>query len=175
MKFMKHSCVVAFLALVLTSLAFAGSEAIVSGTVYGPDGITVLPGITVELVNKATNFKRTVVTGSDGGYSVPNVPPAAGYEISAIRNGAVIAKNGGIQVEVGDDAVIFPALQEQVAAQKTAVAATDKPKQVLPNRVVQNDLRSSAISATVSSAQLRSLPLFNRTFLALGLLAPNTH
>src|SRR5262249_42546355 len=85
------------------------------------------------------------------------------------------AKNAGIQVEVGDDAVIFPALQEQVASQQTTAAASDKPKQVLPSRVVQNDLRSSAISATVSSTQLRSLPLFNRTFLALGLLAPNSH
>lgn len=175
MKFIKHSCVVLVLALTFTSVAFAGSEAIVSGTVYGPDGITVLPNITVELLNRATNFKRTVVTGSDGGYSIPNVPPATNYEISAIRNGAVIAKNTGIQVEVGDDAVIFPALQEQVATQQTLAAASDKPKQTLPNRVIQNDLRSSAISATVSSTQLRSLPLFNRTFLALGLLAPNTH
>jgi hypothetical protein len=132
MKFMKHSCVVLVLALILTSLAFAGSEAIVSGTVYGPDGITVLPGITVELINKGTNFKRTVVTGNDGGYSIPSVPPAANYEISAIRNGAVIARNAGIQVEVGDDAVIFPALQEQVASQQTATAATDKPKQTQP-------------------------------------------
>src|SRR5215470_9232722 len=110
MKLIKHSCVVLVLSLVLCSLAFAGSEAIVSGTVYGPDGITVLPGITVELVNKATGFKRTVVTGDDGMYSVQGVPPAAGYEISALRNGAVIATNSGIQIEVGDDAVIFPAL-----------------------------------------------------------------
>src|SRR5215471_19952284 len=131
MKLIKHSCVVLVLSLVLCSLAFAGSEAIVSGTVYGPDGITVLPNITVELVNRATNFKRTVVTGNDGGYSIPNVPPATNYEISAIRNGAVIAKNTGIQVEVGDDAVIFPALQEQVATQQTLAAASDKPKQTL--------------------------------------------
>ena len=100
MKFIKRSCAVLVLTLILTSIAFAGSEAVVSGTVYGPDGITVLPGITVELLNRATNFNRTVVTGTDGGYTIPNVPLAASYEISAIRNGAVLAKNAGIQLEV---------------------------------------------------------------------------
>jgi hypothetical protein len=37
------------------------------------------------------------------------------------------------------------------------------------------DTISTAISTVITSSELRSLPLFNRNFLAVGLLAPSTH
>jgi hypothetical protein len=37
------------------------------------------------------------------------------------------------------------------------------------------DTLSTSVSTVITSAQLRSLPLFNRNFLAVGLLAPSTH
>ncbi len=40
---------------------------------------------------------------------------------------------------------------------------------------VHNETVATSVSGVISGDQLRSLPLYNRNFLALGLLTPNTH
>src|ERR1041384_489215 len=71
---------------------------------------------------------------------------------------------------IGDERVIVPPLREQViAGTKNDIVTKSVEKGVTTERV------SSTISAVITGEQLRSLPLYNRNFLALGLLTPNTH
>ena len=54
-------------------------------------------------------------------------------------------------------------------------AGAKKPNSSVESSEVPLDTLSTAISTVITSNQLRSLPLFNRNFLALGLLVSSTH
>src|SRR5262245_38369602 len=66
--------------LVCAVVALAG-QAFAQERVGGLVGVAteerggVLPGATVTITNKATGAVRTAVTGTDGGYSVPDLDP----------------------------------------------------------------------------------------------------
>jgi Carboxypeptidase regulatory-like domain/TonB-dependent Receptor Plug Domain len=57
----------------------------VTGTVLDPSG-AVVPGATVDLRNPVSGFERTTVTGSDGKFSIPNVPFNP-YHVTVTRQG----------------------------------------------------------------------------------------
>ena len=56
------------------------------------DGNKPVPGVTVKLENEQLKIARGAVTGADGGYSFTHVPPADGYHISIVKNGAVASR-----------------------------------------------------------------------------------
>ena len=163
---------VALLVLAAIPAFSATQNAVVYGTVYDATG-NPLPGVSVSLDNPSLGFARTTTTGSDGSYNFAEVPPAEGYKLTASRGGAKIDIRSGITVNVGDERVILPPLKEQ-----PVVAAGSKPEvkdKALEGQGVRNETVSTAISGVITGDQLRSLPLYNRNFLALGTLTPNTH
>lgn len=164
--------VLALALLLLFSLPVlaATQNAVVYGTVYDASG-NPLPAVTVMLDNPALGFSRTTTTGSDGSYNFAEVPPAEGYRITALKDGKKIDIRSGIVVNVGDERVIFPPLKQQ------AVTAAAQPveKKMSESAAVQNETVSTAVSGVITGDQLRSLPLYNRNFLALGGLTPNVH
>src|SRR5437879_3331256 len=94
--------------------ALFGQNATVLGTVYDGKGAP-MPGITILLENKATGFTRIATTGADGSYSIPEVPPAEGYIVTASKEGDEFDKRPGIAVNVGDERSILPPLREKAA------------------------------------------------------------
>jgi TonB-linked SusC/RagA family outer membrane protein len=56
----------------------AQQGASVTGVVKDPKGLT-LPGVSVQIENKATNFKSTVSTNTSGMFSAVGIPPGGGY------------------------------------------------------------------------------------------------
>ncbi len=72
----------------------------------------------------------------------------------------------GITVNVGDECAILPPLGETTGQQVAEMKAVD---------AVQSDIASTAVSGVITGEQLRPLLLYNRNFLALGLLTPETH
>ena len=60
----------------------------------------MLPGVTVTVTNTATSQVRTVVTGSDGFYTVPLLPPGR-YDVKATLAGFKTVIRDGITVDVG--------------------------------------------------------------------------
>src|SRR4051794_13936178 len=167
-----------FVALLVfaASSAFAATQnAVVYGTVYDATG-NPLPGVSVSLDNPALGFARSTTTGSDGSYNFAEVPPAEGYRLTAARGGNKIDIRSGITVNVGDERVILPPLKEQpVVAAATGTAKHEVKETKIEGQGVRNETVSTAISGVITGDQLRSLPLYNRNFLALGLLTPNTH
>jgi len=168
-------CAILLLVFVLgcAGLLFGASQnAVIYGTVYNA-GSNPMPDVTVILENRALGFSRTAVTGSDGSYTFSEVPPADNYTVTAKRAGKTLDQRTGITVNVGDERVILPPLTEQ-----PEVAAGAPPKPAGPVKMqptVRNETVSSAVSGVVTGDQLRSLPLYNRNFLVLGLITPNVH
>src|SRR4051812_44099211 len=159
-------------------------NATVLGTVFSKTG-AAMPGVVVLLENKDTGFIKTSTTGADGSYSITGVPPAAGYKITAsTSDGTQIGEpRQGIEVNVGDEREILPPLREPVAVSPAAggettpgtpaAAAPSAPTGPAP--VVRNETTITSIGGVITGDQLRTLPLYNRNFLVLGLLTPNTH
>ena len=192
--------------------ALFAQNAVVLGTVYDAKG-QPMPGITVLLENNATGFTRIAITGADGSYTIPEVPPADGYIVTASRDGADLDKRTNIAVNVGDERSILPPLRETapppptpvVETQPAAAAPTTEPGGAQPaqpaptpapqpvatgpapvaagrapvprisNPIVRNETTQTSIGGVITGDQLRSLPLYNRNFLVLGLLTPNAH
>src|SRR5205807_5011335 len=89
-----------------------------------------------------------------------------------------------IEVNVGDEREILPPLREALAltvatgaeAAAGGAAATAAPTAPSgPAPVVRNETTITSIGGVITGDQLRTLPLYNRNFLVLGLLTPNTH
>ncbi len=164
--------------------ALHAQNAVVLGTVYDGTGAPA-PGITVLLENKSTGFTRIATTGADGSYSIPEVPPAEGYIITASKDGANLDTRPNISVNVGDERSILPPLRETPAVvtpkEGTGEPGTTAPTPVAapvisgPAPTVRNETTQTSIGAVITGDQLRSLPLYNRNFLVLGLLTANTH
>ena len=85
------------------------------GTVYNANG-NPMPDVTVKLENPAVGFSRATTTASDGSYSFAEVPPAEGYQIAAFLNGRKVDERKDFAVQVGEEYVVHPALQETVDA-----------------------------------------------------------
>lgn len=156
------------LLLVAAPVFGASQNAALYGTVYDASG-NPMPGVTVTLENPALAFSRTATSGSDGAFNFAEVPPAENYRLTASKGGKKLDIRTGLSVNVGDERVILPPLREQ------AVAASAQAVEKTAERSVTNESASTAISGVITGEQLLSLPLYNRNFLALGLLTPNTH
>ncbi len=160
--------------LICAGLAFSATQnAVIYGTVYNSGG-NAMPNVTVQLENRALGFSRTTTTGSDGSYNFAEVPPADGYMVTAKQGPKTLDVRAGITVNVGDERVILPPLTEQIVA-ATGPSAPREVKPAVGKKTVQLETVSTAVSGVVTGDQLRSLPLYNRNFLSLGLITPNVH
>ena len=98
---------VAVVIAILTSfLAPAGASAQASGQITG--SVTdssggLLPGVTIEAVNVNTNAVRSAVSGQDGQYVIPLVPPGV-YNVKATLQGFKAAQRDGLRVTVTETA-----------------------------------------------------------------------
>ncbi|HEY0264258.1 MAG TPA: TonB-dependent receptor [Granulicella sp.] len=158
----------AVLILITASLAAAG-QSLVDGKVIFGNSFKPVPNMTVHLVNKDRKppLDLTGQTSTDGRYSFDDVPPGTGYAV------AVYDTTGRL---VGTDAS-FEVLAD---ARHTAIPDIDISKGVLADRaersggLIQND-KDVSPGANITNQQLRVLPLYDRTFLALGAIQPGVH
>ncbi len=109
----------------------------------------------VRLENAARGFSKTLTTGEDGSYRFTAVPPGDGYRLIASKKG-VFGDWSPIELFGGDDK-LMPFLR------------------LIPDKAVSAEVGITSVSGVITGEQLRALPLYNRNFLALGLLAPQVH
>ncbi|HLJ86700.1 MAG TPA: TonB-dependent receptor [Candidatus Angelobacter sp.] len=149
---------------VVTIARLGAAQTLVTGHVYQADGKTEIPGAIVTLKNPSIGLLRKETTDEDGEYTFQQVPPASGYDVEASLNDKVLSRRLAITVLVGQAKVVLPSLiQDQI---ETVKAETPKGAELN---------FSPTSSENITREQLQSLPLFNRTFLALGLLSPGSH
>jgi Carboxypeptidase regulatory-like domain len=78
------------------------TSATISSTIRDQTG-TALPGVDVTVRNLETGVTRVAVSGDDGSYSIPGLPPGS-YEARATLQGFATALKGGMVLAVGQHA-----------------------------------------------------------------------
>lgn len=142
-------------------------QALVDGRIINGNVFKPVAGVEVHLVNKALNVDAPMNTAPDGRYSFDNVVAGEGYAVD------VYDATGKL---IGTD----PHFDVAAESKHTAVPDIDISKGVTAQLVqksgglIEND-RGVSPGANISNEQIRVLPLFNRNFLALGLIQPEVH
>lgn len=89
---------------------------------------TSVPNATVVITSTATGISKTVTTDANGNYAVRGLPAGVTYDVTVDANGLQKAKSEGVQLAVGQSAVLNYALSAEeeviVIAQKVAIAET---------------------------------------------------
>jgi hypothetical protein len=112
-------CVPALLVLIVSlSTTITAVAQVITGTLEGrvhdPQG-GVLPGVTITAVNGATGARSVGVTGSEGLYRFPFLPPGL-YDVTAELSGFRTETRQRVEVRVNASAVVdFQLLLSQVA------------------------------------------------------------
>ncbi len=121
----------------------------------------VLPGVEITATNSATDLARTAISGDDGGYRVPLLPPGT-YEVRAVLSGFSTGVVQGVQLTVGQYASLD--IELQVSATQEEIVVTGSVAMVENQKTVQ--------ASTVQQKEIDNLPINGRNFLDFALLTP---
>lgn len=157
-----RTIVLALLAAAATAVPNAAAQitaASMSGVVADETG-GVLPRVEVTLKNIETGFTRSAVTGDDGSYAVPGLPPGI-YNASASLWGFKPSVRSGILLAVGQQAGVNLTL---------SLGATEMVMVVGTAALVET--KSASLSVVVDQKTIEALPLNGRSFIELALLQP---
>ena len=140
--------IVILLVLATPTLCLAQSErGAVTGIVMDSTKAAV-PGVSVKVINTATNVAVTVVTSESGSYSAPNLPPGV-YKVEATLQGFKAANVDGIRVTAGGSARVDVSMDLGSMAESVNVVAE--------NAAIQTD--NAKVSTNVSNELIDELPL----------------
>src|SRR2546422_6370091 len=148
--------VVAILVLIASGtnwLVFAQTAtATIVGVVKDTSG-ALIPGVSITVKHTDTSQTRTAISSDSGSYNVPLLPVGA-YEISTMMPGFKQQLRSGINLVVGQQAVINLTLEVGAAAEQVTVSE----EAPLVNTTL------SSTSGLISEQQIKELPLNGRSF-----------
>lgn len=139
----------------LGGMQVAYAQTNVTGSVYGT--VQAGSGASVVLENLNTGTKRTVVPDASGRFNASAVPPGT-YKVSLVRDGKVVNVQDKVEVLVGQGSEVSFASTQTIQ---------------VTGRLLRLDMSSTTGGATLTAAQLDSLPI-GKSVDAIILLAPNT-
>jgi len=148
---------------VLLGCATAAAQTVgasLQGTITDPSG-AVVPRAQVEIRNTGTGAAWRPAADDAGRYRQPLLPPGR-YEVRAAAEGFRTAVRGGIELAVGQDALLDVSLEIGQTTTEVSVAAN----------LNQLNFATGALSGLVDDKQIRDLPLNGRSFQQLALLQP---
>jgi hypothetical protein len=171
-RVVRYALVSGVLVLLLSSMSSGQQNAVVQGTVFDVKGAP-LPSVQVVLQNPQIGVERHAVTDKDGAYTFTDVAPLSGYVITASAPGHQF-KSRTFDLQVSQRYLTVPPIEEQEVTSAT-VSPLPRPNPTKPSPTVPIESLSTAEGTVITQSDLRSLPLYNRNFLTLGLLAIGTH
>lgn len=142
---------------VASAQTFEGSF---SGAVTDPSG-AVIAGATVSALEQDKGFARTVVTGNDGAFEFPVLPPGR-YRLTAQKTGFEKLIRGPIVLTVNQHVRVDFMLK--LGVQTATVTVEASPLAV--------ESQTSSVGTTIDQQQVSEVPLNGRNFLELALLVP---
>src|SRR5918993_401546 len=143
--------------------ALAQTAATLYGTVHDPSN-AVLPGVAVTARSGETGLARTSVTGPEGRFVIPQLPPGV-YEIRA----EIAGFKPHVRPEVA--LAVAQSLTINIDLQVGDVTITD----VVTAATPLVDTASSELSYLVTSQQIEQIPLNGRNYTDLALLQPGVN
>ncbi len=133
--------------------------ATIRGEVRDPSA-AVVSGATVTVSNELTGLKRTIRTDANGRFSLPGLPVAGSYTLTATKSGFADAKVEGLTLTAGRTAEVN--LQFTVAGGTVKIDVTGVVGGVLTDE--------PQFGERISSIQAQATPLLNRRISYLPLL-----
>src|SRR5439155_2830328 len=146
------TAIVATIALGTTLVFAQTSTATILGTVRDTSGALV-PGVSITVKHTESGLTRTVTSSERGAYNVPLLPVGA-YEITTTMPGFKQEVRSGINLVVGQEAVVDLTLEVGAAAEQITVSE----EAPLVNTTL------SSTSGLITEQQVKDLPLNGRSF-----------
>jgi hypothetical protein len=137
-----------------------GASGQIRGTVYDPTG-RVIPSVAVEAVNTGKGTHYTAVTDANGEFQFPSLPPAT-YELTSSHPGLQSQVQKGLQLQVGQTAIVDFRLT--LAGATGVVEVSAEQAGIEPTRGSQAD--------TLQRKYIEDLPINRRDYLTFTLLLP---
>lgn len=131
-----------------------------TGTVTDSSG-QVVAGATVTVANPRTGFSRTITTDSSGSFSITELPPDV-YTITAEASSFSKSVVRDLELNVGSRRTITIELKPGAITETVEVTAE--------GALVETT--RSDIDQSITPREIENLPLLNRTFAGLSIIAP---
>src|SRR5437016_3664096 len=145
--------IVVLIALGTSSLAFSQTAtATIVGVVKDSSG-ALIPGVSIAVKHTDTGQTRTAISSDSGSYNVPLLPVGA-YELTTTMPGFKQQVRSGINLVIGQEAVIDMTLEVGAAAEQITVSE----EAPLVNTTL------SSTSGLITEQQIKDLPLNGRSF-----------
>jgi hypothetical protein len=125
-----------------------------SGTVVDTQG-AVIPGADVKVKNNGTGIENNVVTGSDGGFTIPSLPGGV-YAVTVSLQGFKTVTLNAVTLNAAVPANVKVTLQ---------VGALEENVTVTGDSALVVQTQSPSIATNLTSTQITSLPLTSRNAL----------
>jgi trimeric autotransporter adhesin len=129
------------------------------GAVRDPNG--VIPGVTVELINEATNQAREAISNDQGEYSFAAVPPGT-YTIKASLTGFKAYENKGVRIAAQQ--FITLDIQLEVGQLQETITVTGQSPLI--------DTSNASGGGVIDSQQLTTLPTGGRSAFLFAVTVP---
>jgi len=149
----------AILATLSTFLFSQEYRATLSGRITDPQG-AVMPGVKVVATQVETGSKYETVSGQDGLYTIPFLPPTS-YRVTAETNG--FKKYDRVGITLGANERVAMDIEMSVGQMTEVVSVTDEAPMLTTT--------TASTGQVISTRQIENMPLSGRTPLALAQLA----
>jgi len=153
-----------FLALLFLTVVSAGFAQLPTGTILGvvkDASGAVIPGATVTIRNVETDLTRTITTGAEGAFRVPELP-VGHYTVKFEKTGFKTQTQTSITLEVAQELAVNSSLDVGTSSQEITVTA----------EAPLVSTTTSSLSSIVDEQRVSELPLNGRNINDLTLLQP---
>jgi outer membrane receptor protein involved in Fe transport len=151
--------IAAFAASLTSELSAQGGSSTINGTVFD-QGKAVLPGVTVVATNQATGLTRETVTGPEGQFVLPAMPPGT-YTVRAELQGFQ-AREQQVVLRIGQELTVDLALPLAGVAETVTVTSEAPLIETTTNRIGTN----------ITDQEIDTLPSQGRNYLSLMQVVP---
>ncbi len=150
-------CLLLAMSIVMAAQVTTGD---INGTVEDGSG-KVVPGATVTVTNTATNRSRSTVSNDSGDFGVTSLPPGT-YTVTVEAQGFSKSVTKDVELGVGNTRTLKIEMKAGQITETVEVVAQDT--------LVETS--RSDIDTSVSPKEIEGLPIINRTFSNLTIVAP---
>jgi hypothetical protein len=139
-----------------------GVTSTIRGTITDSSG-AVVTGAVVTVTNVTKGWNRATVSGANGDYELPQLPPADTFSIAAELPGFKKEVRSGIVLQTGQQTRVDLALSAGQTSESVTVEAAAS--------LVQSE--DASVGTVVDERKIKELPLNGRQFWQLAQLVPN--
>src|SRR5688500_4806522 len=159
-KFFSNVWILTVLLVLATSIQAQVTTADLTGTVTDTSG-QVVAGATVTVANPRTGFSRTITTDSSGSFSVTELPPDV-YTVTVEASSFSKSVVKDLELNVGSRRTITIELKPGAVTETVEVTAEG----------AMIETTRSDLDQSITPKEIENLPLLNRTFAGLSVIAP---